>query len=276
MASRFLFHGEVVTFGARLDRPRLRHAEGTIALPGIGGRVATCVTSPDLGPLVRFAHSTCSVSGERRLNGYETRATCSVEDVEIPGLLRVDLLSSVLTSRYVDEHVFHEESVVVEGLRILGNEYLVDSQNLAWIRECPTWERVRASAEAGAPLAAAFTRGGTPSGKTGPVPTRAGDYACYLLEAHLPEAKDRPVPCACVKVGATTFDVYIGEYLIAERQRRLTLLRVEAHRREAVAVKRAVAGAAPAVAAPAAAAPEPEIEGALILGQSLINGQTHP
>jgi hypothetical protein len=280
---RFIFHGEVVALGVRLERPRLRHVRGSVALPGIGGRVSACAKAPDLGSLLRFDYATSSLSGETRGKIYETRAACTLEGLEIPGLLRVDLLSSVLTSRYDAQHMFHEESVVIEGLRIHGREYVVGDRNLASVRLCPTWAQVQdaakqlASGTGGAlaakpALATAFKEADTPADpKTGvAIPTHAGAYACYLLEAHAPEPGEGPKAVITVPAGKTTFQIVIGEYLIAERQRRLTLVRIEA-RPTSGTTDREMGCTSPMTAPPGSG-----LQGSMSFGESLINGQTHP
>ncbi len=246
---RFLYHGEVVAYAARLDQPRLRDVKGAVALPGTGGRVSLLETC-DPGALVRFDYAASSVSGERYGEAYETRATCSIEGVDVCGVLRVDLLSAVLTSSYVHEHAFHEETVTLKGLWANGEYRGTDSQVLTRVRACPTLSKLKVAASEDERLRKSLAAAGTSFDGAGrPRPTGAGDLACHLFEPG----------SLRFRVASTSYEVFLGEYLIAERQRRLTMLRVEMKPAEG-----------------AAAAGAESVEGTVILLELRINGYTHP
>jgi hypothetical protein len=247
---RFLYHGEVVAYAARLDQPRLRDVRGAVALPGTGGRVSLLETS-DPGALVRFDYAASSVSGERYGEAYETRATCSIEGLDVCGVLRVDLLSAVLTSSYVHEHAFHEETVTLKGLWADGEYRSTDSQVLTRVRACPTLSKLRAAATEDERLRKSLAAAGTPFDGAGmPRPTAAGDLACHLFDPGNLR----------FRVESTIYDVFLGEYLIAERQRRLTMLRVEMKPAEGLA----------------AGGEASSLDGTVILLELRINGHTHP
>jgi hypothetical protein len=245
---RYLYHGEVVACAARLDQPRLRDVKGAVALSGAGGR-ASVLDASEPGALVRFDYAASSVSGERYGEAYETRVTCSIEGLDVCGAVRADLLSAVLTSSYVGEHRFCEETVTLKGLWADGAYRDADAGVLASVRACPTLERLRAAAAHDERLHRSLEAAGTPFDAAGlPRLTGAGDVACHLF--------DPPRLRFCA--GATDYEVVLGEYLVGQRQRRLTLLRIEMK--------------------PAArdAADPGSPEGTVILLELRINGHTHP
>lgn len=283
MKQRFLFHGEVIPFGARLRGGCRSPLPAAVALPGVGGHARAHVDSFTLGRRLCIDHASSSVTGAHRDGGYETRVTCTVEGFRIAGVLEADLLSSVLTSRYEKHHRFYEETVVVEGLRIAGEPYRIDSTNLKAVQACPTWQMVGEALQKKKDMAESFAQAGTPAKGGVPVPTEAGDYACYLLQAHRAGAAPVAGPCASVHIGNRRFEIFLAEYLISERQRRLTLLRIEAADGEDRAVPvRAPAppgGQAMALMASGPAAdeePDDESMDSASAGESRINGQTHP
>ncbi len=246
---RFLYHGEVVAYAARLDQPRLRDVKGAVALPGTGGRVSLLETC-DPGGLVRFDYAASSVSGERYGDAHETRATCSIEGLDVCGVLRVDLLSAVLTSSYAHEQTFHEETVTLKGLWANGEYRSTDSQVLTRVRACPTLNKLRAAAAEDERLRKSLAAAGTPFDAAGmPRPTSAGDLACHLFEPGSLRFRN----------ASTIYDVFLGEYLIAERQRRLTMLRVEMRSADGTA-----------------GGESSSVEGTVILLELRINGHSHP
>jgi len=246
---RFLYHGEVVAYAARLDQPRLRDVKGAVALPGTGGRVSLLETC-DPGALVRFDYAASSVSGERYGEAYETRATCSIEGLDVCGVLRADLLSAVLTSSHVNEHTFHEETVTLKGLWVNGEYRATDSQILTRVRACPTLSKLKAAAAEDDRLKKSLASAGTSFDESGrPRPTSAGDLACHLFDPG----------SVRFRADGTSYEVFLGEYLVAERQRRLTMLRVEMKPTDA--------------AAPAGGE---SVEGTVILLELRVNGYTHP
>jgi hypothetical protein len=247
---RFLYHGEVVAYAARLDQPRLRDVKGAVALPGAGGR-ASVLEPSDPGALVRFDYAASSVSGERYGDAYETRVTCSIEGLDVGGVLRADLLSAVLTSSYASEHHFCEESVTLKGLWADGESRDADAQVLTSVRACPTLARLRSAAVHDARLHRSLAAAGTPFDAAGqPRLTSAGDVACHLFDP--PQLRFRS--------GATDYHVFLGEYLIAERQRRLTLLRIEM---------------TPSTVREGRGDPVSR-EGTVVLLELRVNGHTHP
>jgi hypothetical protein len=247
---RFLYHGEVVAYAAHLDQPRLRDVKGAVALPGAGGR-ASALEPSDPGALVRFDYAASSVSGERYGDAYETRVTCSIEGLDVGGVLRADLLSAVLTSSYVSDHHFCEEAVTLKGLWANGEYRDADAQVLTSVRACPTLARLRSAAVHDVRLHRSLAAAGTqfePAGQ--PRLTSAGDIACHLFDP----------PHLRFRAGATDYQVFLGEYLISERQRRLTLLRIEM---------------APSTPRDARGDPVAR-EGTVILLELRVNGHTHP
>lgn len=267
---RFLFHAEAVAYAARMDAPRLREVKGAIALPGIGGRAHARAKACDPQPLVRFDYAVSSVSGERRGDAYETRAACTIEGLEIGRFLRADVLSAVLTSRYQDEHTFHEESVSVEGLWVNGQAYEVGSTALARVRACPTFSTLKAALARDKGLAESFLAAGGPANAAGqPVESSGGELACFLVE---PRRGGAAAPLQCDWEGRQV-QVFLGEYLIAERQRRLTLIRVEMRGAASPPPPRAAKQSAPRTLAKMSSAP---CDGSLTFGEMRINGDTFP
>jgi hypothetical protein len=267
---RFLFHAEAVAYAARIDAPRLREVKGAIALPGIGGRAHAHAQACDSQALVRFDYAVSSVSGERRGDAYETRAACTIEGLEIGRFLRADVLSAVLTSRYQDEHTFHEESVSVKGLWVNGQGHELHTATLDRVRECPTFPTLKAALARDKGLAESFLAAGGPADAAGqPVESSGGELACFLLEPRGSGA----APLQCDWEGRQV-QVFLGEYMIAARQRRLTLIRVEM--REAAPPPpppRAAKQSAPGTLAKMSSAP---CDSSLTFGEMRINGDTYP
>jgi hypothetical protein len=222
--SRFVYHAEVVAFGATIDKPRRREVRGAIALPSIGGRASRQEGPPELGKLVRYDYATSSVSGEkyvdeRDLDEFETRGQCSMEGLEFEDVLRADVLSAVLTSRYAGRHRFVEELLTVKGLVVDGTPIIVRPR-LDLVRKCPTLDDLRDRAKMDQLLTDDVVVPGTPRESGRFVETQRG-LGCYLLEPHY-LAFDR---------GHLRYEVFLGEYMIFERLRRLTMIRIEAHPR---------------------------------------------
>jgi hypothetical protein len=221
--SRFIFNGEVVAFGAVLARPRRREVRGAVALPGPGGRVSSQEGPPDLGDIARFDYANSSVSGERYRNEegdkeFETRATCTMAGLEVGDFLRADLVSAALTSRFVRHHRFHEEVVTLRGLWINGQDIIVRPTMLDTVRKCPTLGSFKERARKDGLITSDCVCPGTPREGGKVVQTSSGDLVCYLLEPHY-------IP---FERGGTRFEIFLGEYLIHERERRLTMIRIEA------------------------------------------------
>lgn len=129
-------------------------------------------------------------------------------------MLRADLLSAELRSTYTDHHSFHEQIVKVAGLEVDGEGWAVDASLLATVRSCSTLAELKSAAAASPDLSRSM------------VETRSGDLACYLVAPSGAGPTPPPMP-RVVERGATRHRVFLGEYVIAERQRRLTMLRVE-------------------------------------------------
>jgi hypothetical protein len=247
---RFLYHGEVVAYAARLDQPRMRDVKGAVALPGAGGR-ASVLEPSDPGALVRFDYAASSVSGERYGDAYETRVTCSIEGLDVCGVLRADLLSAVLTSSYVSDHHFCEETVTLRGLWASGEYRDVDAQVLTSVRACPTLARLRSAAVHDARLQRSLAAAGTQFDSAGqPRLTSAGDVACHLFDP----------PQLRFRADGTDYQVFLGEYLMSERQRHLTMMRIEM---------------TPSVARDGRSESS-SLEGTVVLLELRINGHTHP
>jgi hypothetical protein len=122
---------------------------------------------------------------------------------------------------------------------------------LTRVRACPTLSKLRAAATEDERLRKSLAAAGTPFDGAGmPRPTAAGDLACHLFDPGNLR----------FRVESTIYDVFLGEYLIAERQRRLTMLRVEMKPAEGLAT----GGEASS------------LEGTVILLELRINGHTHP
>ena len=266
---RFLFHAEAVAYGARIEAPRLREVKAAIALPTVGGRAHAFAEAHDPRALVRFDYAVSSVSGERHGDAYETRAACTLEGVEVAGILRADVLGTVLTSRYVDGHSFYEKSVIVEGLSVNGQACDLDASTLDSVRKAPTFATLKAALGRDAGLAASFLKAGGPADAKGqPVETSSGQLACFLVEPR----QGAPLQ---FEVDGRQFRVFLGEYVIAERERRLTLLRVDLGPPAPPPPPPSRApkgGGAPKLALKAA----PPSEGSLVFAESRINGDTYP
>jgi hypothetical protein len=268
---RFLFHAEAVAYGARIDAPRLREVKAAIALPSIGGNAHAHANAHDPQALVRFDYAVSSVSGERRGKAYETRAACTLEGVEVAGVLRADVLAAVLTSRYVDGHSFHEESVTVKGLTVNGQAYEVDASALNGVRKCPTLATLKATLARDPGLAATFLKTGGPANAKGqPVETSSGELACFLLE---PRLGQKPASLQFEAKGRK-FQIVLGEYMIGERERRLTLLRVVLGPATLPPPSRPPkGGAAPMMLTKEG---EPPSDDSLVFAEMRINGSTYP
>ncbi|HWM84538.1 MAG TPA: hypothetical protein VNO33_01845 [Kofleriaceae bacterium] len=272
---RFLFHGEVVAFGARLSQPHRRQVRGAVALPNVGGRANVNADPPDLGGLVRYDSASSSVSGEsyeyKRDKGseteYETRATASMEGLELGDFLRVDFMSTVLKVVYVDRHRFHEESVMLRGLWVQGKGDIPvqNSRMLTAVRDCPTYEALESRVKDKNLLAQNLVCAGTPKDSGQVLVTRSEDFVCYLFEPHFIE----------FETDTTKYQVFLGEYRVSRRQRRLTMMRIEA-RPLGSGSQRMMAAPAPGPR-PVDPPPPPDPEGDTTVYLDLVmNGSTHP
>jgi hypothetical protein len=197
-SSRVLFGGAAVAAGVRLERPRYREVRGAVVLPGIGGEASVRDGPSVLAGLVRFGHASSRVIGEQDAGG-----------VDMPGVRRADRLAAELSSTSGPDHAFHEDSLTVEGLRVDGHPYQVNAELLRAIRTGPTLDRLR-EVVGRDPVAARAVS------ETGP-----GELVCSLVEARAQGAARR------FAMDSTMVQVSLGEYAIGERQRRLTMVRVE-------------------------------------------------
>jgi hypothetical protein len=231
---RFLFGGQVVAAGVRLERPRFREVRAALVLPGIGGDASVRDGPAVLAGLVRFAHASSRVIGEQDGNTCRTRVSCVIHGLEMPGVLRADRLAAELTSTHGDGHAFHEDTLTVEGLRVDGHPYQVNAPLLQTVRSGPTLAQLK-SAVARDPAAA---RSVTESA--------GGGLVCSLVEGRAAETAGEPHrgspglsgirlsdgrPLGGLsrrfEMDGNTVDVFLGEYRVGERSRRLTMLRVD-------------------------------------------------
>jgi hypothetical protein len=208
-SSRVLFGGAAVAAGVRLERPRYREVRGAVVLPGIGGEASVRDGPSVLAGLVRFGHASSRVIGEQDAGGGRTRVSCVIHGLDMPGVLRADRLAAELSSTSGPDHAFHEDSLTVEGLRVDGHPYQVNAELLRAIRTGPTLDRLR-EVVGRDPVAARAVS------ETGP-----GELVCSLVEARAQGAARR------FAMDSTMVQVSLGEYAIGERQRRLTMVRVE-------------------------------------------------
>src|SRR5262245_45406218 len=217
--SRFIFNGGVVALGAFLDQPRRREVRGAVALPDVGGRASVQEGPPNLNGIVHYMYASSGVSGERIGDEYETRGTCTMEGLEVGDYLRADLLSGVLTSRYADHHRFHEESVTLKGLWINGEDIPLRARMLDIVRSCPTRSDLHARAKRDGLFTTDLIAVGTPREAGKLIETKSGDLGCFLFEPHYRRFERNGI----------RYEIFIGELVVQDKQRRLNLLRIEAH-----------------------------------------------
>lgn len=265
--SRFVFNSGVVAFGARLDQPRHREVRGAVALPGVGGRVNTQEGELDLDGLVRYRYASSGVSGEgyaieNDQIQYETRATSTLEGMEFAGLVRADFVSATLLSTYVNHHVFREESVTLRGLWVDGTNRRVERRKPHIARGCPTFDELRTRASQPGMLAADLGSLCRPGASEQVLASQSGYYTCYLFDPSYIK----------VERNGIRYEIFLGEYLIFERERRLTMLRIEAHPIPGAPVAAAMRSGAALGDSP----PPPDPEGSTSILELLINGHKHP
>jgi hypothetical protein len=226
----FVFHGDVVAFGTRLDRPRRREARGAVALARVGGRSSTQDEALNLDDRLRFRYASSAASGESYQTGdgetHETRATCTLEGLEFDGVVRADFVSATLVSAYTDHHRFIEETVALRGLWVNGTDRSIEKRVPRILTHpCRGLSELKQMADKSGALAADLaqlhtTPDGSPSGHAGKLAqSSSGHLVCYLLEPNY-ITFDR---------NGIRYELFLGEYLIDDQQRRLTMLRIEAH-----------------------------------------------
>jgi hypothetical protein len=260
VASSFLFHGEVFPFGAQLEQPRVRNVKGAVALPRVGGELRIADGPWDLGALgsfsaqpARVARVTSEASGEGNAASSRTHVACTIEGLELPGILKADRLSADITSTFVNGRHSFVQDVVLDGLELDGQagQYVMRRHVLDAVQASPTVADLRLRMNSDAAVMDNCVNAGT---------NGTGDVACFLLEPTVNNTVQR-MPLTIIK-GDTEVDVFVGEYLVAAQSRRLTMLRIE--------MKPAAASAA---AAARAAAPQ---NGSMVFLELVINGHKHP
>lgn len=217
--SPFVFHGGVFPFEARLDGGRPVHfMRGTVALPRVGG-----VFTEDDGPWVLPPIGSATpgtirrvqrrVTGEGDARRSTTRVTCAIEGLVLPGLMTAERLQAGLTSTFDGERHSFEEEVTVEGLKIDRKAYQVDEAVLGRVRG-RSLAQLRDTVRADPALVPHAIDGDDAE----PAAAASGNLACFLVQPHEPLRFAK---------GSTELDVVVGEYSIGDRQRRLTMLRIE-------------------------------------------------
>lgn len=282
----FFFHGDVVAFGALLDRPRRREVRGTVALARVGGRASMQEDAWDLDGVVRYRYASSGASGDKYNSGdtkiRETRATCTLEGFEFGSVVRADFVSATLVSTFTlpDQQRFHEETVTLKGLWADGKYIPVESRvpEILGRDDCRKFQKLKDTAGGegllAAKLADLHTRsdGSASPGPRKLVKTSNGHLACYLLEPNYITFDRKGIK----------YELFLGEYLIYDQQRRLTMLRIEAHPQAGPASGRGEASQSQGKSALAATAGDPppedskDPEGSAAVAQLAINGHKHP
>lgn len=268
VAPSFLFHGEVFAFGAQLEAPRVRNVKGALALPRVGGELHVEDGPWDLGSLgsfspqpARVARVTSRAIGEGDATSSRTEVACTMEGLELPGILKAERLSADITSTYSNNRHSFTQEVTLEGLQIDGRaeEYVMNRQVLEAVQGSATLADLRQRMLSDPAVRENFVNAGTnETGGAHTLATRPTDLACYVLEPVLAGGVER-MPLQ-IRKGDTQVDVFVGEYLVAEQRRRLTMLRVEMR----------------PVGAPAAAAAASTQKGSVVVLELVINGHKHP
>jgi hypothetical protein len=261
VAPSFLFHGEVFPFGAQLTNPSLRNVKGALALPRVGGELKIDEGPWDLGSLgsfsqqpARVARVTSRAVGEGDATTSKTEVACSLEGLELPGILKADRLSAEITSLYANgQHAFTQE-VVLDGLQVNGQvaRYSMSRHVLDTVQASPTVADLRLRMQSDPAVLQNCTDAGT---------NGTGDVACFVVEPIVNNQVAR-MPLHIVQ-GNTAIDVFVGEYRVADQSRRLTMLRIE---------MKPVNGSAAAATA-ATAAPQ---RGSVVFLDLTINGHRFP
>lgn len=211
--ARFLFGGQVVAAGVRLERPRFREVRAGLVLPGIGGDASVRDGPAVLAGLVRFAHASSRVIGDQDGNTCRTRVSCVIHGLEMPGVLRADRLAAELSSTHGDGHAFHEDTLTVEGLRVDGHPYQVNAPLLQTVRSGPTLAQLKSAVARDAAAARSVSE------------SAGGGLVCSLVEGRAAETAGGP--SRRFEMDGNSVDVFLGEYRVGERSRRLTMLRVD-------------------------------------------------
>jgi hypothetical protein len=216
--SPFVFHGNVFPFEARLDGGRPVHfMRGTVALPRVGGDF-----TEDDGPWVLPPIGSASpgtvrrvqrrVTGEGDARRSTTRVSCAIEGLVLPGLMTAERMEAQLTSTFDGERHSFEEEVSVDGLRIDRNAYRVNEAVMGRVKGRSLAE-LRDTVRADPALVPHLA-----DGSDAEPAAASGNLACFLVQPHEPLRLSK---------GSTELDVVVGEYSIGDRQRRLTMLRIE-------------------------------------------------
>ena len=275
----FVYHGDVVAFGARLDRPRRREVRGTVALTRVGGQASVREEALNLDDRVRFKYASSAASGDSYMAGgdvetHETRTTCTVEGLEFAGVVRADFVSATLVSTFTNQHRFIEETVSMRGLWVNGRDRALERRK-PHIPDGPCGlEDIKRHAQKHGHMASRLEdlhtgAEGAPSPHCGKlVQTKSGHLACYLLE---------PSYIAFERNGIL-YELFLGEYLIYDQQRRLTMLRIESHplpETKAARSVRAAVGAPPKEEGDDGDDSD-DLEGSTTIAELAINGHRHP
>jgi hypothetical protein len=226
----FVFTGGAVAFGARLDVPQQREVRGSITLPGLGGNAIVQEGPTEMG-LMRFRSAMSSVTGEgytyskEGRTEFETRVACSVEGLDFAGLIRADYVGATLISTFLDHHRFREETVTLRGLWVDGSHRRLERKTPRVLQEDHrNLKELTSSADSAGLLTSKLA--GMHSGDSGPGPeagklfrSESGRLVCYLFEPSY----------ITFSRGGIKYELFLGEYVIDEQQRRLTMMRMEAH-----------------------------------------------
>jgi hypothetical protein len=225
VAPSFLFHGEVFPFGAHLEQPRVRNVQGALALPRVGGELDIDQRSWTLGPLGSFsaqpatvARVTARATGQGDARSSKTTLSCTIEGLDLPGILKADRLTADITSMCSNGQHSFTQDVTLDGLKVddLAGSYGISRHVLAAVQASPTVAALRQRMQSDPVVRDNCMDAGT---------NGTGDVACFLLEPTVNNQVQR-MPLRIPK-GDTVVDVYVGEYQVADQNRRLTMLRIE-------------------------------------------------
>ncbi|HKE19961.1 MAG TPA: hypothetical protein VKB80_34040 [Kofleriaceae bacterium] len=207
---------------------------------------------------------------------HETRTTCTVEGLEFAGLVRADFVSATLVSTFTNQHRFIEETVTLRGLWVNGRDRALERRK-PHIPDGPcSLADIKRHAQNHGHLASKLDElhtqlDGSPSANCGKlVQTSNGHLACYLLE---------PSYITFVRNGIR-YELFLGEYLIYDQQRRLTMVRIESHplpeTKAARSLKLAVGGAPAKEDGDDGDDDSEDLEGSTTIVELAINGHRHP
>jgi hypothetical protein len=238
MEKRFVFRGSAVGAAGHIHKPEdlIVWVQGASTLPVIGGYSRSTTERVKFSDIVTVEHVRTQVTGDfdKKQNAYTTLTASVVKGLNVDGRLTADALESTLTSTHPDDG--REPSIVPTGtqivnLRLDGYPIEVKVENELFTKYATKTQLSRAYTSDDA----FYKRYGQKFQRSDKEKKSAGkrqipEVSGYVITTIVSEVRTKH-PKAEVKDNVIVLRgfgrIFLGELLITEVSRRLTLLRLK-------------------------------------------------